>query len=183
MEKLLAVGGKSLPWPLPANAGEQQPTNANPKKAKVFRGSLPPHPAADHFIHGLLTPPEAAANRSRTRDGFGGWWREHGIGVGGHGKRRHHPNRHAARRPDPHFAVRAGPKCPPAGPQPVAAQRNAGISFNWGLKARQRDPATVTKEREHFDGRSRRRTQAGNHDGNGHAVPRKPTASAVPKVT
>ena len=43
---VLAVCGKSLPWPFS--------TNTNPKKAKVFRGSLPPHPAADHFIHGLL---------------------------------------------------------------------------------------------------------------------------------
>ena len=25
-----------------------------PKKAEVFRGSLPPHSAADQFIHGLL---------------------------------------------------------------------------------------------------------------------------------
>ena len=45
---------KKASWPLPANAGYQPPTNANPKKAKVFRGSLPPHPAADHFINGLL---------------------------------------------------------------------------------------------------------------------------------
>jgi hypothetical protein len=27
---------------------------ANLKKAKVFQGSQPPHPAADDFIHGLL---------------------------------------------------------------------------------------------------------------------------------
>ena len=46
MITILTACGKSPPWPFS--------TNANPKKAKVFRGSLPPHPAADHFIHGLL---------------------------------------------------------------------------------------------------------------------------------
>ena len=54
--RLLAVCGKSLPWPFS--------TNANPEKAEVFRGSLPPHPAADHFIHGLLRKPPAQAGGS-----------------------------------------------------------------------------------------------------------------------
>jgi hypothetical protein len=39
--------GKSPPWPFSPKA--------NLKKAKVFQGSQPPHPAADDFIHGLLT--------------------------------------------------------------------------------------------------------------------------------
>ncbi len=42
---LLAGCGKSPPGPFSAKA--------NLKKAKGFRGSQPPHPAADDFIHGL----------------------------------------------------------------------------------------------------------------------------------
>jgi outer membrane protein assembly factor BamB len=45
----LAGCGKSPPWPFS--------TKANLKKAKVFRGSQPPHPAADDFIYGLLAVP------------------------------------------------------------------------------------------------------------------------------
>ena len=50
----LTVRGKSHPWPLPANAGDQQSTWATPENVEGFRGCRSPHPAADHSIHSLL---------------------------------------------------------------------------------------------------------------------------------
>ena len=52
----LAAHGKSLPWHLPANAGDQQPTRATPENAEDFRGCWSPLPAAADFVHGLLAP-------------------------------------------------------------------------------------------------------------------------------
>ena len=42
------------PWPLPANAGEQQPTWATPENTEGFRGGPSPHPALADYFRSLL---------------------------------------------------------------------------------------------------------------------------------
>ncbi|MEY3031612.1 MAG: hypothetical protein RLZZ622_87, partial [Planctomycetota bacterium] len=48
--RLLTVRGKSLPWTLPANAGERGPTGATPENDEGFRGYQWPHLAAAGFL-------------------------------------------------------------------------------------------------------------------------------------